>query len=436
MSSFDLAVGLDATAMAQISAAVYAKVYPQVFTGSMQASVAGQSLTISWNVTQAPTFVLSAPPGGPQIVADHLSGHTESLQAQYDALAGDQSPITVDEVRQALVDQLEGSTFQMVFPGFDLTIDGTPPTTQPLQVTAYIQASSAGGVLSLVPLKAVATASNPSDQALVNQYIVPQALSMAQSLLQGLTLPPLSAGPVNLTAPNIFVLSDRVVAVAAIAGGSPPGPPEGVSWPGGSFFAVLSDRLRLSLGNAAAALAVGKGFSDSGSVGTSIGGASYGASGQINSASAALTADPTQMQIAASVSGGCHADVTLACIPIGVNYDLSTSPDPINATIQLSVQGQSIGGTIANIGGFTVILTPSGNPLEKVLSAITWPITQAVVAACSPVINNAITGMTFSMPLPSFPYAIGGATLDFQPTGLSIGNASGMFAVSGALAVS
>lgn len=436
MAEFDLAIGLDATALAQISAVVHQKLYPDVFTGSMEVPIGDQPLKLSWDITRPPAFILSAPDNAPDVLRTHLDAHAPALQARLDTWADNGTPMTMDALHDALASGLRDSIFQMLLPGFNLTIHGTPPTTQPLQVTIYVQASSAGGVLSLTPIKAIAIASDPADQGLVDRFIVPQALAIARTLLQSLTLPPLSAGPVDLTPPNIFVLQDRVIAVAALAGRPIPTLPQGIAWPAGAFFAVLSDDLRLALARVATAEIVGQGFSTSGSVGTSIGGASYGASGRLNSAKPSLVPDPKKLGITVSVGGNCHADVTLACVPIGANYNLSTNPSPLNVLIELRAQGNSIVGACQSIQEFTIILEPSGNVLELVLSAITWPITQLVAAAFSPTIRNELSGISFAMPLPSFPYAIGGLKLTFRPVGVSLGTASGRLAASGALAVS
>ena len=118
---------------------------------------------------------------------------------------------------------------------------------------------------------------------------------------------------------------------------------------------------------------------------------------------------------------------------MGVNYSLSTNPGTVTANIQASISnGRTVVATTRNISGFTIILTPSGSVIEAVLSAITWPITQALVAAFSPSINGALHGISFSIwNIPDIPFNLEGVNLTITPRNLSLGSYNGMMSIVG-----
>ena len=429
MSIFDMAIGLDATAMNQACAAVYKQMYPKLFTGSEKVTFGGGEITLSYDVKTAPTFVLSPPENVSTLIQSHLK----------EANIADTRTWTLKERQEAIETAVEGNIFQILMNDFDLTIDTGegPPATDKLEVTVVTQASSTGGKLSLIPLKATAKTSNPADQALVNKFMVPKALEIMTTLLNGISLPPLEAPGIALTPPNLFVQNERLIAVANRQGGPIPPIPTGVTWPTESFFAVLSPELRTILAANASGQIHWSG-SYSGSSGTNLGGVSYSASASITKASViAEPNNPTGFVADAQVSGNVSAEVKVLCIPTGVSYALSTNPHPIGAEISASISGKTVVATVRNVSSVTIILTPSGNVAEKILSAITWPITQAVVAAFSPAILGAIRGVSFPiLTVSDFPYSTEGVNLIIGPSNLSLKNWNNYLAVVGRITIS
>jgi hypothetical protein len=265
---------------------------------------------------------------------------------------------------------------------------------------------------------------------------VPKALDMARGLLSGISLPPLSIPGLTLTPPTVCVQQDHVIVLANISGQPSPDVPQGATWPTDGFFALFSDELRRTLIQNETQ-GFHKSFSKSGSVGTSIGGASYSASASISVTSAGLGGNPDQFSLSVKPSGNVHAQVTVLCVPVGVNYSLSTEPGNVTATIQANISGgRTVVATTTDVSGFTIILSPSGSIAEKILSAITWPITQAVAAAFSPAIKSALEGISFSVwTVPDITFTVENVHLTISPDNLSLGSYANMMSVTGTITI-
>lgn len=426
MSEFDVAVGLDQPTMNAAAAVVYQKLYPNIFTGSQQVEQSGIQLQVGWDVKAPPTFNLAPPQDGQAILEAHLADWAEATSDMR------------SRATEALSAAFSTSTFEMLFSNVALSVSGGGTSgTDQVSLTVYVQANSADGKMSLIPLKAVGTTQNPADQWVLNNVILPQAMKMAGTLLSGVTLPPLQFSGISLTAPTMAVQQNHVVALANLAGSSAPTPPSDVTWPQSSFFGLLSDNARYQV-----AVANTKNFSQhfnqSGEVGSSIGGAGYSADLYMyNLSIGMIPGNPTAYTFSVKASGNVQAHIKVACTKIGINYNLSTNTDP-SGTIQLSIQnGNVVGATVTGLGNFVFILEPSGNPLEWILSAITDPIMQAVVAAFSPLITNAMKGISFqAWTIPSIPINIGNFNFTVTPQNLSLGNYQSLMAITGSAAIS
>lgn len=431
MSSFDTAIGIDAAGVNQVAAAVYRSIYPGIFKGSEKVHFGDAELTLDYDVTEAPDFVLSPPDlaEGTEIVHQHLAEAAELRDSGWEH----------SELAEAILTATQDNVFQIKMDHFKLTItdgDGAPATDM-VQVTVIVQANSAGGELSLLPIKATAKAANPADQTLVQKFIIPRAMEMMKSMLSGITLPPVSIPGVKLTQPTLFIVNERLIGVANKAGKPVPTPPFDGTWPTSSFFMLLSQEMRGEIASLANSQLDWSGH-DSGSVGSDLGGASYSASAAMHNANiTAPPGDPTLLNVSVQVSGNVSAKVTFMCVPVGVNYNLKTNVSAITATIRAAIYGNRIQATVQKVDGFVIILEPSGSIIEKVISAITWPITQAVVAAFSPAITNAIEGINIpSFPVPSVPYDQGDVHLTIQPENLTLMNWNDYLAAVGNVTIS
>src|SRR5690349_24712982 len=75
MATFQVAAGVDASTANSISAVVYRRLYPQVFTG--QTTVTndnGISVEVAWDVRQPPSFDFAPIPNAEALIRSHLLG--------------------------------------------------------------------------------------------------------------------------------------------------------------------------------------------------------------------------------------------------------------------------------------------------------------------------------------------------------------------------
>ncbi len=419
---FDLAVGVDASAMDAGAQAVYKQLYPKLFTGSQKVSKEGVEFTVSWDVRAAPTFDLTPPAGGEQILSAHLA--LPGVDAHF--------PVAPEVVQQALVATLQDSVFQMKFDDMTMTVAGGGSSgTDPLKLVVYVHASSAGGKLSLDPLKAVATVSNPSDEWFINQVILPDVLDKARQLLSSIDLPPLQYPGLSMTAPAMLVAEGHVIAMANLAGKSVPAPPFPSSWPASSFFALLSEEAKLQVAQNNTRNLIGKSFGKGGDINIGIGKVYYNASAHINSISLNNAAN-NDLSFGGDIVGNVSAGIKIGCTKFGLNYDLYAKPNP-TGTISLSIsRGRHVAARTSHLNTFVLILKPTGSPIEWILSAVTDPLLQAVTAAFSPLISQAFNGISFDVwEIPNIPFQYEGISLTAVPSNVAISGFGGMMLISG-----
>lgn len=424
-TEFDLAIGLDATSINSAATVVYTQLYPDVFTGKQSVSRDGLSFDVSWDVKTAPTFDLSPPANPTQIVADHLA--QPRAQRHY--------PVAMPDIHVALLAELGDQTFQMMMADVALTVSGDGSSaTDPVALTIYVQASSAGGVLSLNPLKAVATTENPSDQWFVNTVLLPQAMTMAKTLLSAIDLPPLTYPGLSMTAPAIFVDDQRLIAMANIAGKSVPEPAPG-NWPPSSFFALMSDDAKIRVARANTASIIGHGSGKHGDFDIGIGKVYYSAEFEVASISFANDAANT-LRFTGEIIGSASAGIKIGCTKFGLNYKIVCAPEP-QGTITLSSDGKNkVVARTSHMSTFVLVLQPSGNPIEWILSAVTDPLLQVLTAAFSPLISQLFNDIEFdAFDVKPFPFDYKQVHLQVQPKNVQIGNFDGMMAITGEVSV-
>ncbi|MEU9059814.1 hypothetical protein AB0D13_13360 [Streptomyces sp. NPDC048430] len=422
MTSYDIAVGLDEAAMSQAMAAVYHQLYPDVFTGSQLVDKAGLVFDVSWDVTAPPTVALGPPPEGRRIVAQHLGAHLDPPPG-----------VTVEQLVDAYVTTLEHTTFRVVADDMTMTIQGGGEhATVPVKVVLYVQVDSFGPHLRLRPLKATGTTGNPTDDWFLNNIILPEAIKVAQEFLPEIDLPPLTFAGVGLTAPAADVTPRHVVALAALAGRPVPTPPFPENWPQSPFFAVMSDEAKLAIGRAGVRSMVGRTFGDSGKVNIGIGTAEYAATARIAAIDIRL-ADQGAPQFAfnAAITGNVRAGITIGCTTFGLNYTLYAAPPP-TGRIGLELSGTRVSARTQHVNPFVLLLSPDGNPIEWLLSALTAPLLQTVTAVFSPLITKAFEGLAFPVTtLPSLTLDTSGVRLVVTPADVRFATFAGRTSIEG-----
>jgi hypothetical protein len=424
MSSFDLAVGIDGNTMNQAGAVVYQKMYPQLFTGSQSVEKDGLSFLVSWDIQTPPTFLLRPPENGEALLRSHLL-HLEPPTG-----------VSRQQMVSGLMANLEENTFQLQLNNMNMTLkSGSESGSALVQVVVVAQAQVENGQMTLRAIKAIGTTENPSDQWFVNNVILPQALNIGGVLLGGVTLPPLNFSNVSLTAPTLIIRQDHVIALANLAGKPTPQPPFPDSWPNTPFFAVMSNEAKNQITQVATADISGKQFHKGDSIDIGIGDLHYNATAVVGGLSI-RDAGGTNIRFNGVVGGNVNAGIKIGCTNIGLNYTIYAKPDP-TGIIGLSIRGNTVRATTIDLDTFVLVLKPDGSPLEWILSAATYPLTQALIAAFSPLITKLFEDISFDVyQLPSVPIDIDVVHLTVQPTNVQFTDWSGGAAIVGEASIS
>jgi hypothetical protein len=420
---FDTCVAINAASMDNIGAAIYTA-YPQLFKGKGTAESHGIKVTVGWDVHTKPRFVLAAPADGRALVRGHFMS--------YKAPEGIDKAAAVDVIAA----QLEATVFQMILDTVDLSIEGDPPTVARASVTVILQVETLGEKTTVTPIKAIGKTDNPGDDYILNQLILPAALKMASTVADGFTIPALDLIGVSLTPPVARVQDGRLMMFSNLRGKPMPVGPFSGPWPEAPFFLLLSDHARQEVATVATRN-FNKPLHDGGEINLGVTRLYYDASAVVGQVGVhPVGSGSPQFQFGAQVVGNVHAGLTIFCQRVGVNYNLVPA-NPIVGTMTLSIaDGHRIRGTVTDLATVVLLLVPNGNPAEWILSLITYPLTQAVVAAFSPVITNALRGIAFDLwDVQAIHLAIGGVSLAIAPTQLSLANAGRHLAIQGVVQV-
>jgi hypothetical protein len=133
----------------------------------------------------------------------------------------------------------------------------------------------------------------------------------------------------------------------------------------------------------------------------------------------------------AGIVGNVNAGIKIGCVTFGVNYTLYSAPTP-SGTIGLELNGTRVSARTQRVNTFVLLITPDGNPVEWILSALTTPLLQAVAAAFSPLITTALEGINFPvMALPSLLFDNQGVRLMVTPSDCHFGTWSGLTTIEG-----
>lgn len=420
MSAYDLAVGIDVKSANEAAAAVYAKLYPQLFKGSTHVAKDGLEFDVLWDVTAAPSVDFVPPPEAEEIVRDHL--------AAFEVPPG----VTAEQLVAGYLQTLEDTVFQLKMDQVTMTIkgDGDEGTDQ-ITITIYVAVESVGGALDLRPLKATGTTQNEADEWFLNHAILPEAMTLAAEALRGIQLPKLTFSGVSLTPPAIKITPRHAVALANLDGSPTPTPPFPDDWPASSFFALLSDRAMLRVAQVATRDIAGKRFGHSGSVYIGIGTAKYEATAVVDALDIGM-AGGTDFAFRGRIRGNVNAGIRIGCTTFGVNYTLYAAPEP-TGTIALSIERTTVRATTKRpLNTFVLLIRPDGNPIEWILSALTTPLLQVVAAVFSPLITKLFEGIAFNVwDIPSIPIDFRDVHLALTPTDVHFASFGGQTAIEG-----
>jgi hypothetical protein len=417
MSLQGIAVGMNEAGLNQCSASLF-KTATSLFNGS-QATPYG--ITAYWTLKVAPVFNLSRSPAAlPHMVSALEEAATKLPEgAEFNAeQAANDTPsfsVQLSPVEIVLKDDQTGDESKF-------SID----------VTVYCVAQVIGGKVQLVAVKATnPPLPDPITNMVVDKIILPLLVNMITSIFQGLSIPPISVAGVQMIAPNIVIQDRKLVAFTAPVGVTA-GISRDMTFPDNPFFVLIDNPSLQMITNVN--VGSGKTASGSGSVGTSAGGADYKYSITVAQPSVALNG--TGLNVGFNLSGSASAEVTLLWVPIGVGFNAYGQPNP-SATASFQITRSSIDLVMDNVSPFIPLLSPTGNPLQWILSAILTPVMQAVTAAVVPMLTMFIHGIRFtSFDIPQFSINSGGVNLNITPSGLNAMNWQGYLGFTGILNIS
>ena len=124
---------------------------------------------------------------------------------------------------------------------------------------------------------------------------------------------------------------------------------------------------------------------------------------------------------------------------ISVSYDISYSPNPIGASLNLYLDGSTAKVGVNHVPSLAVTVTPhySANIGSDILSTIATPLANAVSLCLGGAANSLLQGKTFDVyTLSSYTLSIANSSVRLTPANLQLSNYGGMLMLTGDLAIS
>lgn len=104
-----------------------------------------------------------------------------------------------------------------------------------------------------------------------------------------------------------------------------------------------------------------------------------------------------------------------------ISYKVSFSPSPVTIGVSVTVVSDKIKATVTSVPDVGLSLTPSGNFVQKVLSAIVLPIADLIVKAVNPKPRNMLQDhVVTTVGIPNYPVD----TVTISANTLALGDAT------------
>ncbi|TCJ13567.1 hypothetical protein EPD60_12275 [Flaviaesturariibacter flavus] len=419
--SYDIAIGVQQQQLNTCSQQLYSRV-PGLFQGQ-GSNPKFPGITMTWSASAAPTFNLS--PSAATVKCLHDAARGQLTDAHHDVL-------TTELVASALNNM---PAFEFTFSNLHVVLQqpGGEQTTLDIPATIACLLQVSGGDLQFVANSVtIPQQSDPTQDFFVQYLVKPQLLETVKQTLAGLKVPAPQMPGIQLTPITATIQNGYVLGLANL-GWKGPASFDGLDWPGGGFFAVMSQDAMQAVTNAA--IGTTRNIPGGGDVGTDVGGADYSYS--INIRNPTIAFSGPNIEIHFGIDGNVSAHVKVLFVKIGVNYDVLGGPAPIAYTALGPASGSNMNIVARSLNAFTFLLKPSGSVLDKILSAITWPITQAITAVVAPIVTTSLHNINFtSYRLPDYSVSIQGHTLQFTPQVERVDTVPGRVRITGNLQVS
>lgn len=432
--NFDVAVGASQDQLNAVAAVLYKQLYPDLFTGSIP--VPDLNLTVAYDVQEPPTIDLTAP-GQDERAALTRRAHEEAAKAAGEALSAQ-----LRSVLSALMDSTV--LFSVTAPKVHVTLtaSGDKKTELTIAATAIGQATidpSTGSVRLTALQVEVPQWTDKTVQWVLENVIAPEVQKVLNGYLAGITLPPLTIAGVELSSPIVVVQDAMLIALTTLQRSGPPSPPpSGSSWPRANFFALLDT----AVVDAAAAYQLAQlnpEFDKSGSASWTVFSVSWGAKLTLANPRIDVGAGfGLQLQLQGGVNAGLSAKLVVWNPSVNFGVGFSTNPDP-GGTVDLAVDpSNQIVLRIQDVRSFGIQINIPGLPswANDAIGWVTGVITDGLTSALIPAVNAFIQGLSFGVfTIPTIPVNVGPVHVKVQPTGISVGNFTGMVAATGSLQV-
>jgi len=404
-TQYDVVAGMDNATLNAELAAFYTAVYPNLLKGQVTVGAAGIA-SLGFDVQAAPTATLAPSDAARAHVERVLATPSDGLTA-----VADLPP----EARAAIVDAAVSAAFDLSAAQVQLTINytnGAAPTVVAagLSVTVSIQTGTDASGQNYLTLQAmtgsVSIPGNPALEAILNNAAMPMLLTyLDTNLLSPFQVPTLQYKSLTLSMPVPAVQDGYLLAFSAL-GTAQPDVPGANAWPTGSVFIGTDATVLVAAANTVLPIGPSTGFSweiIDGSASATVGpmgggGVTVNGDGSISvqvpcNAEAQLTVHtPWPLP---NFSFGPSATVVLAA---------TATPAVVGGELQIaldSIDPPSFDFSWGDIPGWVAFIL---NPLLDGLS-------EALGAILGPLVNQAISGLTFSvLSVPSFNVSLGGSS--------------------------
>jgi hypothetical protein len=122
---------------------------------------------------------------------------------------------------------------------------------------------------------------------------------------------------------------------------------------------------------------------------------------------------------------------------IGLSYKADVIPLPINVFFTLGFSNTTLKATVEQIQDFMIVLTPSGNISEQVLSGVAYPLAQMLGLTLPQLTKNFINGYSYdAFTISASTYEIGSESITITPSELNLSDYDDMLLVQGQLQMS
>lgn len=120
----------------------------------------------------------------------------------------------------------------------------------------------------------------------------------------------------------------------------------------------------------------------------------------------------------------------MADTSVGLSYDTATTS--VDLGFGLAIQGTALRATIQGIGNPNIVLRPSGNVAEQIVSGVAWPLAQTMASVFSALCGRIFAGQSFEVfSVGDVQTQVQGHTVTVRPSNLHLSAYGDMTMVQG-----